>query len=445
MKTPIPPPSRSSLLRTTAPLATLLSEPALGRDPDYHPWEWFVRHEPPAGFSREDWWLAVRLRREQSARPTPLALRDGTPLTYNLPDPLLRLIEQVSTRARGEIALPEPIANPATRNRYLVSSLREEAITSSQLEGASTSRVRAKEMLREGRRPQDRSEQMILNNYEAMQEIIALKDEPLSPGLIREIHRRVTTGTLDDPSGAGRIQRPGDERVRIYGTQDQDRILHVPPPAEELPERMAALCAFANSTAADEGPYMPPLLRAITLHFMMGYDHYFADGNGRTSRAVFYWSMLRQGFFLAEFLSISRLLRRAPARYARSFLYTEDDDGDLTYFYLEQARVIVRAIDDLDKYLTRKTAELRDANRFLRGRGLNHRQVAVIERFLRDPGATATVADHQARHNVVAQTARTDLQDLERRGYLASAKQGRRVVWFPAEDLARRLGADSSS
>ena len=82
---------------------------------------------------------------------------------------------------------------------------------------------------------------------------------------------------------------------------------------------MAALCAFANSTAADEGPYMPPLLRAITLHFMMGYDHYFADGNGRTSRAVFYWSMLRQGFFLAEFLSISRLLRRAQARYAHSF------------------------------------------------------------------------------------------------------------------------------
>lgn len=276
MTTQIPPPSRNSLLRTTAPLATLLSEPALGRDPDYHPWEWFVRHEPPAGFSREDWWLAIRLRREQSARPTPLALRDGTPLTYNLPDPLLRLIEQVSTRARGEIALPEPIANPATRNRYLVSSLSEEAITSSQLEGASTSRVRAKEMLCEGRRPQDRSEQMILNNYEAMREIITLKDEPLSPGLIREIHRRVTTDTLDDPSDAGRIQRPGDERVRIYGTQDQDQILHVPPPAEELPERMAALCAFANSTAADEGPYMPPLLRAITLHFMMGYDHYFA-------------------------------------------------------------------------------------------------------------------------------------------------------------------------
>ena len=278
-----------------------------------------------------------------------------------------------------------------------------------------------------------------------MLQVRELKDQALTPQMVLDIHAVVTEGTLDDPADAGRIQQPGEERIRIYGDETDDHVLHVPPPAEQLPERLRRLCDFANGVGDFADQYVPPLVRSIIVHFMMGYDHYFADGNGRTSRAVFYWSMLRQGFFLAEFLSISRLLRRVPARYARSFLYTEDDDGDLTYFYLEQARMIVRAIDDLDKYLTRKTAELRDANRFLRGRGLNHRQVAVIERFLRDPGATATVADHQARHNVVAQTARTDLQDLERRGYLASAKQGRRVVWFPAEDLARRLGADSSN
>ena len=407
MKRSIPPPSRESLLRAaTVPIPDLLSDAALGQDPDYHPWEWFTHHEPPAGFTREDWWLAVRLRREQIARPTPFTLRDGTRLTYNLPDRLLRLIEDVSTRARGEVALPEPIANPSTRNRYLISSLTEEAITSSQLEGASTSRMRAKEMLREGRNPQDRSEQMILNNYGAMQEIIALKDEPLSPELIREIHRRVTTGTLDDPADAGRIQRPGEERVRIYGTQDQDQILHVPPPAEELPGRMETLCAFANSGSKDDGPYMPPLLRAITLHFMMGHDHYFA------------------------------------AQYARSFLLTEDDDGDLTYFYLAQARIITRAIDELEAYLARKTAELQGANHLLRNLSLNHRQIALIERFLRDPGSSTTVMAHQTNHDVATQTARTDLQDLERRGYLESTKQGRRVVWFPIPDLAHRLDAD---
>ncbi|MBO3725038.1 Fic family protein [Actinomyces bowdenii] len=450
MKTPVPPPKPYAELLTTTTqdshLLAILSDPRLSLDPDYHPWEWFLRHEPPAGFTRQEWWLAVRGRRMQAARTTPFTLSDGTPLTYNLPDPLLRLIDDASSRASGQIQMPEPIANPASRDRYLISSLIEEAITSSQLEGASTSRVEAKRMLRENRRPRDRSEQMILNNYEAMQNIPALRDAPLTPELICQIHRQVTQGTLDDPDDAGRIQRPGEDRVRIYGgriTSRGEQVLHVPPPAEELPERMRILCAFANSSDSPGSgqPYMPPLLRAITLHFMMGHDHYFADGNGRTSRAVFYWSMLRQGFFLTEYLSISRLLRRAPAEYARSFLHTEYDEGDLTHFFLYQAEIISRSIDELSAYLTRKSGQVSQASRRLRDLELNHRQVSLIESFLRDPGASATVAGHQRTHGVSTQTARTDLQDLEARGLLTSAKQGRRVVWYPVADLPDRIGA----
>ena len=412
-------------------------------DTDYRPWDWFFRHNPPAGLTREQWWAAVRLRRTQTARPTPFTMKDGTRFTYNLPDPLLRVIDDVSARARGQVELPEPIANAATRDRYLVRSLIEEAMTSSQLEGASTSRVRAKQMLREDRAPRDRSEQMILNNYSAMQRVIELKDERLTPGLVCEIHRIVTDGALDDPADAGRLQRPGDARVRIYGTQTEEQILHVPPPAETLPERLETLCGFANDSDRSDStvPYMPPLLRALTLHFIMGYDHYFADGNGRTSRAVFYWSMLRQGFFLTEFLSISRLLRKAPAKYARSFLLTEQDEGDLTYFFLAQAQVVVQAIDELDAYLARKTGQLREATRLLRDLGLSHLQVARVEGFLRNPSGSVTVEEHRTTHGVVPQTARTDLQGLERRGLLTRSTQGRKVMWFPARDLPQRVGA----
>ena len=446
MKVPVPPPAAMEVLLAhlaeDGRLTEVLVSPSTA-DTDYRPWDWFFRHNPPAGLTREQWWAAVRLRRTQTARPTPFTMKDGTRFTYNLPDPLLRVIDDVSARARGQVELPEPIANAATRDRYLVRSLIEEAMTSSQLEGASTSRVRAKQMLREDRAPRDRSEQMILNNYSAMQRVIELKDERLTPGLVCEIHRIVTDGALDDPADAGRLQRPGDARVRIYGTQTEEQVLHVPPPAETLPERLETLCGFANDVDRSDGtvPYMPPLLRALTLHFMMGYDHYFADGNGRTSRAVFYWSMLRQGFFLTEFLSISRLLRKAPARYARGFLLTEQDEGDLTHFFLAQARVVVQAIDELDAYLARKTGQLREATRLLRNLGLNHRQVALVETFLRDPSGSVTVEAHRTTHGVVPQTARTDLQDLEHRGLLTSAKQGRKVMWFPARDLAQRVGA----
>lgn len=449
MKVPTPPPAtwRELMDRVTPAnrLTSILLDQDLAVDTEYRPWEWFFRHEPPKGFTREEWWLAVRSRRAQTARPTPFTDVTGTAFSYNLPDPLLRLIDSISAQARGQVELPEPIANESTRNRYLVRSLIEEAITSSQLEGASTSRVRAKQMLREDQAPRDRSEQMILNNYRAMQRIVALKESPLSPDLVREIHHMVTENTLDDPSDAGKVQEPGEARVRIYGTHDGDQVLHVPPPAEELPERLERLCAFANTTdePADSSPYMPALLRALTLHFMMGYDHYFADGNGRTSRAVFYWSMLHQGFFLTEFLSISRLLRKAPAKYARSFLLTEQDEGDLTHFFLRQAEFVARAIKELNTYLETKSRQFNQAAHLLRDLGLNHRQIDLLESFLRDPGGAATVRTHEQRHGVVPQTARTDLQDLESRGLLTSTRQGRRVVWFPAEDLATRIETTS--
>ncbi|WP_083971277.1 Fic family protein [Demequina lutea] len=86
----------------------------------------------------------------------------------------------------------------------------------------------------------------------------------------------VTDGTLDHPEYAGRLQDDERERVSVGG--DGDQLLHRPPPVTELPQRLDALCAFANGEG--DAPYMPKVLRAITIHFMMGYDHYFEDGMG---------------------------------------------------------------------------------------------------------------------------------------------------------------------
>lgn len=52
------------------------------------------------------------------------------------------------------------------------------------------------------------------------------------------------------------------------------------------------------------------------LHFMLGYEHPFVDGNGRVARAMFDWAMLRNGYWLFEFISVSRIIRQAPAKYA---------------------------------------------------------------------------------------------------------------------------------
>ena len=149
------------------------------------------------------------------------------------------------------------------------------------------------------------------------------------------------------------------------------RVLHEPPPAASLPQRLERLCAFAN--AIDGEPFVHPVIRAILLHYMVGYDHPFVDGNGRTARALFYWSLARSGYWRMEYVSISRLLRQAPAQYSRAYLHSEADDNDTTYFILHQLSIIKRAIEalgcssDTDTLMYRPLWEKHDVFRDLDG------------------------------------------------------------------------------
>lgn len=390
---------------------------------EYHHWDRVLHRPPPAGLTRDEWWVALKIGRLITQKPIPLQDTSARPFFISMPDAVLRSLHLLDQQLAGRIAAPEAITTAGSRDRFLISSLIEEAVTSSQLEGAVTSRRVAVQMLRSGRPPADRSERMIVNNYRAMQHVRQVLDRPLTADLLMELHRIVTEGTLDDPGCAGRLERPDETRVKVWGQDDQ--VLHIPPPAEELPGRLTALCAFANGQDADGQGFMHPIVRAIVLHFWMGYDHYVADGNGRTARALFYWSMLRSGYWLAEFLTISAILRKAPTAYAQAFLLTETDDNDLTYFVLAQLDVLERAVQELMAYLARKSAEVREVEALLRGgMRLNHRQQAVLGVALRDPERIFTIAEHQASHDVVYQTARTDLLDLVERRLLRKDRQG---------------------
>ncbi len=401
----------------------------------YFHWDKLRRISPPDGMTHREWWLVQKLSRMDALKPVPLRDKAHQPFQFAVPELVQEELHQIDLGAGGLVSIPEPVTNPQTRDRYLVSSLMEEAITSSQLEGAVTTREVAKEMIRSGRKPRDNSEQMILNNYATMQRIRALKASALTPKLVFQIHRLVTEKALDDPTAAGRFRR--DDEKRVVG-DDFGQVYHDPPRAEELEARMAAMCAFANGTTP--GYFVHPAVRAIILHFWLAYDHPFVDGNGRTARALFYWAMLHNGYWLFEFISISNILQKAPVKYGRSFLYTETDDNDLTYFIFAQTQVIRRAVRELHTYIEPKTAELKDVESQMRALDLfNHRQVEIICNALKHPGQRYTFASHQKSHNVVYQTARTDLLDLGERGVLEKRKKGKQIVFVAPADLSTRL------
>ncbi len=400
----------------------------------YEHWD-RLRYRPlPQGLDLRDWWLGLKMARERLLRPILLRDTSGRHFRVATPDNILRLLHEIDQRASGQIEIAEQVTNPSTRDRYVIDSLIAESITSSQLEGASTTVEVAKNMIRSGRKPTDRSERMIFNNYHAMQFVRENKNSPLTSELVFELHRLLTDRTLDDEAKAGAFRTQSDDiGVEWRGTE-----VHVPPPARELPERLELMCRFANDRPSDV--FFHPAVRAVVLHFWLAYDHPFVDGNGRTARALFYWSMLSQGYWLTEYLSISRILRSAPAQYARSFLLTETDENDLTYFLEHQLKVIRRSISDLQTYLAQKMAEVREVETLLRQSGdLNHRQLALLGHAHKHPGYRYTIESHRRSHDVAYQTARTDLLGLARRGLLQQLRRGRSYQFSAPQDIAQRL------
>lgn len=402
----------------------------------YLHWDKLRHLAPPDSVSHEEWWLLLKFRRRNTCKKVPFTDKKDQPfIMLTETEPIPERLHQIDLGAGGSIQMPDQITNPDTKDQYFVSSLIQEAITSSQLEGAATTRLDAKEMIKSGRKPVDRSEQMILNNYQTMQRINQLKDSDLSPELVFEIHRRVTHDTLDDPTAAGRF-RTSDEPVSVVDQYNE--VMHTPPSAQQLDKRLKLLCEFANGQL--KTGYIHPVIRSIILHFMLAYDHPFVDGNGRTARALFYWSMLRNKYWLFEFVSISQIILNAPAKYERAFLYTETDENDLTYFILYHLDVIHKAVKKLHEYIQRKTQCLQLLERDLKGlAGLNHRQRMLISHALRHPNQKYTFRSHQTSHNIVYQTSRLDLMDLEDKGLLKSRKVGRTWYFIPAEKLEEKL------
>ena len=106
----------------------------------YPHWE-KVQHMPtPPGITAEVRWAAIKINRLQTRRFIPLVDGRGQPFSYTMPDAALEMLHNIDQGASGRIATPDSLVNPQTKNRYLQSSLIEEAITSSQLEGAATTR-----------------------------------------------------------------------------------------------------------------------------------------------------------------------------------------------------------------------------------------------------------------------------------------------------------------
>lgn len=292
----------------------------------------------------------------------------------------MMLVDQNTTTAMLEWTIKE--LGEQEHIRYLFSDLIEdESISSSQLEGAATTTVVAKDMLKRKREPRSMDEKMILGNFRMMRFAWDHREENITPDFICNLHAIGVEGINDDQYIPG-VFRESDDVV----VEDQDgNIAHQPPPARGLKSRIKKICEWVN-TSHDEiesTNYIHPLLKAVVIHFSIGYEHPFRDGNGRVARALFYWFMFKKNYGAFRYISISNLLKEAAAQYGKSYLYTETDEMDLTYFIDYQCSIIMRSVSAFKAHCQKAIKDIESFNQWLWKSGiykqLNEKQKIVFQ------------------------------------------------------------------
>ncbi len=382
----------------------------------YSYWSKIKHIELPSGVTPHDFWCTLKAIRRSNHQFIHTTIQH---FTYWITPQIQNSLHQLDLHCGGNLT-SSSILTDNDHGRYLISSLMEEAISSSILEGAVTTRKAAKDMLRKNRKPASKSDTMVLNNYKAMNYIREKKDDPLDLDTLLTLHRILTTATLKKDEGAGRLRVAEDEVVIVDATNGDT--IFVPPAADQVTGLVNWLIKFFNRKSISEPgssldpEFIHPVVKASIIHFMIGYIHPFVDGNGRLARALFYWYLLSNGYWLTEYLAISRVILKKRNQYYDAFQHTENDENDLTYFIKFQTEVLGQAYQELKSYLSRQAEKQRGAVLDLvKEKGITQRQALLFAKMQEDKGIWTV---HQVETVLVVshQTARNDLNALYEKG-----------------------------
>lgn len=383
----------------------------------------------------ESWQLAHTVRRFNS-QPAPIRAKNGAHFGWVRQEKVDEAQRTVDMYAGGQFLTNTPaITTRSERQKYIARGILEEAIASSQLEGADTSRRYAKHMIADNIKPRNKSDWMILNNYRTLSKIEEnFVERSLSKNLLLELHQELTRHTIPD-ADSGRFRKDSDNIVVWFN----EKIAHVPPNQSFVEHELDRLIEYAN----DNGKFIHPLVKATVLHFWLGYLHPFTDGNGRLARSLFYWYMLKNGYWALAYFPISTVIKRAPAQYAYAYIYAEQDSYDFTYFFNYHTEKVLEAIKEFRDYTKRTDEENSAITKKLHSiKNLNDRQKQIIYYLISDDSHYATISSHAELNAISRQTADKDIKGLLNLGLTFSVKQGASVLYYASDKLKTMINKE---
>lgn len=404
---------------------------------EYVYWDKFKYYPPPKEFTIEEAWAFLKFSRLSNREIAPIRDIKGEFFAFTQTKTMYQKLSYIDSNTSGFLKSSLEKPSEAQKNQLVLSGISEEAIASSQIEGANTSRKVAKEMILSQRKPRTRDEQMIINNFQVMQRLMDWKGLNLTKEMLLEIQKNITTNTLEDEKDAGRF-RQDEDNIQVVDRLT-DTIAFTPPNEQTFLKELGRLIKFANAEEPEE-EFLHPVIKASILHFWLASLHPFVDGNGRTARAIFYWYLLRKNYWLFQYLSVSRAIKMSRTQYDNSFLKTELDENDLTYFIIYKLRAIEKSIKAFISHYRKKIEEFK-RNEILSKQleDLNERQIALLYSLAEDSGKNIDIKTHKTKNQIAYQTARADLIKLSEKGLLTQLTDNKKYIYVPNNSAIKRL------
>ncbi len=369
----------------------------------------------------EEFWPKTVEYRQTKGQNLPFEDQQGQKFWFVLTPPLLELLHRIDTKGKDSLY---DVVKEEIRQELVNEALIEEALFSSVIEGAFSTLARARELIRQNKKPRDTSEQMVVNNAKVMRYVLEQRDARCSIEFMHTLQRLATEKTLEDPQDAGRFRT---DLVYIYNANGE--VVYTAPPVETVDPSMQQLVDWVNKQ--NERPFIHPIVCATIIHTYFVYVHPFVDGNGRTARSLFYWYLLKNRYEFFRYFSISSIIKETRAQYYKALKDMEDCHADMTYVLLYMAGTVVQAIDVvLQRIVERYRRDMLLSKVQEKGILLNDRQRTFLKRLTTAKDKRGTMAKYQKDFGVVYETARRDLRFLESHGILVRKTEGKKFVYL---------------
>ncbi len=281
---------------------------------------------------------------------------------------------------------------------------------STHIEGTALSLEQAKSIL-EGKKVKgvDRHDERELLNYKKAMDFISKylgKDDPVSEGLIRELHKILVKGVRGgqaDPGNYRKIQN------YVVNSKTQE-VIYTPPSPLEVPHLMKDFVGWLNQP----GDLSAVLVAGVT-QFQFVHIHPFIDGNGRTARILSTMILYKTGYDFKRLFSLSEYYDRNRPSYYQSIQSVRQNHMDMTTwldYFVEGLRSQMEEIQKKGKQLIKQDALFQK----IKAVGLNSRQEKAVK-FLLTSGKIS-VNEYQMLMSCIRRTAQRDLEGLLGKGVI---------------------------